>query len=249
MLSDLERRMREYPWHTQYKLLNGKLNAFPFSHMICEDFLHPTLFEAVREQYRDISKFKQRFKSPTLASSKHRSSWVLTKEVLSQTPKDAPAHALFQSLTDTTLVYAFKMIFKKEIERRHGAVPSAHSYHLEIVDDRSGYALLPHVDTPQKLITCLIYLADQGQNPALGTSLYGAAPRAKHPAETNATADGKPPQHPPLSRDDFVLVQTVPYRPNTALIFAPGDNTWHGVEEVSGDEARRAIQFQINLPA
>ena len=220
MLSDLERRMKEYPWHTQYKLLNGKHNTFPISHMICEDFLHPAIFEAVREECRDISKFQPRFKNPTLTSSRYRSSWSFTKEFLSQTPKDAPARALFQSLTDTTLVYALKMIFKKEIERRHGEVPSTHSCHLEIVADRSGYALLPHVDTPQKLITCLIYLADQGQNPALGTSLYGAAPRAKHPAETNATADGKPPQHPPLSR-----------------------------EEVSGDEARRAIQFQINLPA
>ena len=249
MLSDLERRMREYPWHTQYKLLNGKLNTFPFSHMICEDFLHPALFEAVREECRDISKFQPRFKNPTLTSSKYRSSWSFTKEFLSQTPKDAPARALFQSLTDTTLVYALKMIFKKEIERRHGEVPSTHSCHLEIVADRCGYALLPHVDMPQKLITCLIYLADQGQNLALGTSLYGAAPRAKHPAKPNATDDDKQPQHPPLSRDDFVLVQTVPYRPNTALIFAPGDNTWHGVEEVSGDETRRAIQFQINLPA
>ena len=98
----------------------------------------------------------------------------------------------------------------------------------------------------KKLITCLIYLADQGQNSSEGTSLYGAAPRAKHPAETNATDDDKQPQHPPLSRDDFMLVQTVPYRPNTALIFAPGDNTRHGVEEVNGDETRRAIQFQIN---
>ena len=83
----------------------------------------------------------------------------------------------------------------------------------------------------------------------MSTAGKSAAPRAKHPAKPNATDDDKQPQHPPLSRDDFVLVQTVPYRPNTALIFAPGDNTWHGVEEVSGDETRRAIQFQINLPA
>ena len=231
MPCDLARFTNDYPWHTQYRLLNGKLNVFPFHHMVCEDFLHPVLFEAVREECRDISKFQPRFKNPTLETNKYRSSWNLTNEVLSKTHKNTPARLLFQSLTDTTLLYAFKTIFKEQIARRHGEVPSTHSCHLEIIDDRSGYALLPHCDVHQKLITCLIYLADEGQNPALGTSLYGAI------------------QHPPQTRGDFVCMETVPYRPNTALIFAPGDNTWHGVEEVSGDETRRAIQFQINLPA
>ena len=102
MLSDLERRMREYPWHTQYKLLNGKLNTFPFSHMICEDFLHPALFEAVREECRDISKFRPRSQDPRLPAQRLRAEWFLTEEALSQMPDDAPARALFQSLTAQT---------------------------------------------------------------------------------------------------------------------------------------------------
>ena len=154
MLSDLERQMREYPWHTQYKLLNGKLNAFPFSHMICEDFLHPALFEAVREECRDVSKFQQRFKSPTLASSKYRSSWSSYQRgpLTNAKGRTGPCAVPKPYRHNPGLCIQDDLQKRNRTTARRGS--SAHSYHLEIVDDRSGYALLPHVDMPQKLITC-----------------------------------------------------------------------------------------------
>ena len=84
----------------------------------------------------------------------------------------------------------------------------------------------------------LIYLAEPGADETLGTSLY----TIEDPQGLTARfAD-----HARFSREMLGHVRTVPYRANTALIFPPGNNTFHGVEAVAAGTSRRLIQFQVN---
>ncbi len=72
---------------------------------------------------------------------------------------------------------------------------------LEYAQDIDGFWLEPHTDLGVKKFTCLIYLTEGHED--LGTDIY----RSKE-------------EH--FGRSPFL--------PNTAMIFVPSDNTWHGFE-------------------
>jgi hypothetical protein len=69
---------------------------------------------------------------------------------------------------------------------------------IEYALDTDGFWLEPHTDIGVKKFTCFVYLDGAGD---LGTDLYA---------------------------DPQTLADRVPFAPNSALAFIPGDNTWHG---------------------
>jgi len=88
------------------------------------------------------------------------------------------------------------------IERTTGADLAGSYVRLEYAQDTDGFWLEPHTDLGVKLFTMLIYLPDSGEQNDLGTDIYAdAATWAKRP----------------------------PFADNSALVFVPGANTWHGL--------------------
>ena len=75
---------------------------------------------------------------------------------------------------------------------------------VEVIADRQGFWLKPHKDIREKLMSLLAYANPYGESESLGTDIY----------------DG-----------DLNVVKTIPYRDNIAYLFAPGDDTWHGLEK------------------
>jgi hypothetical protein len=103
-----------------------------------------------------------------------------------------------------------------------------------------GYQLGVHTDMGWKVITAIFYVPEPGDEAALGTALY-------LPRDGRFACDGSRHYDPA----GFVQVATVPYRPNTALIFARGDRTFHGVEpctaEALGGSARPSFHLNIAI--
>jgi hypothetical protein len=95
----------------------------------------------------------------------------------------------------------------KAVEANTAADLSESFVRLEYAQDTDGFWLEPHTDLGVKRFTMLIYLADGPAQSDLGTDIY-----ADHETWAKRTA----------------------FTDNTALIFVPGENTWHGL-------ARRAI--------
>lgn len=89
------------------------------------------------------------------------------------------------------------------IEAATGADLSCSYVRLEYAQDTDGFWLQPHTDLGVKRFTMLIYLADGAEHADLGTDIY----------ENHETW---------AKRSAFI--------DNTALVFVPGDNTWHGLE-------------------
>ncbi len=85
---------------------------------------------------------------------------------------------------------------------------------LEYAQDIDGFWLEPHTDLGVKKFTCLIYLSEGPGHETLGTDIYSS--RDRH--------FGAP-----------------PFRRGSALVFVPGDNTWHGFEKRPIEGVRRSV--------
>ncbi|MEZ6147886.1 MAG: hypothetical protein R3B91_21135 [Planctomycetaceae bacterium] len=85
---------------------------------------------------------------------------------------------------------------------------------VEVIADRKGFWLKPHTDIKEKLMSMLIYANPYNESENLGTDIYD---------------------------DNRQLVKTVPYRNNLGYLFAPGDNTWHGLEKKEIQKERRSM--------
>ena len=100
------------------------------------------------------------------------------------------------------------------IQRSTGADLADSYVRLEYAQDSDGFWLQPHTDLGVKRFTMLIYLADGEDQRELGTDIY-------------ASADNW------AKRSDFV--------DNTALVFVPGANTWHGLERRPIKGVRKSV--------
>jgi hypothetical protein len=89
------------------------------------------------------------------------------------------------------------------IRRRTGEDLSGTYVRLEYAQDVEGFWLEPHTDLGVKKFTMLIYLSDGPEQADLGTDIY---------------------------RSPGDWVRRTPFDDNSALIFVPGGDSWHGLE-------------------
>jgi hypothetical protein len=85
---------------------------------------------------------------------------------------------------------------------------------LEYAQDVDGFWLQPHTDLGVKKFTCLIYLSEGPGHDKLGTDIYEA--QDKH-------------------------FGVSPFKRGGAMVFVPGDNTWHGFEKRAIEGVRRSV--------
>lgn len=104
-----------------------------------------------------------------------------------------------------------------------------------LIRDHAGYSIGPHTDSPAKVITVLLYLPKDESLVGAGTSIYT-------PKEAGFTCKGGP--HYPS--DQFNIVKTMPFKPNSAFAFLKTDNSFHGVEPCTG--TRDVLLYDIRKP-
>ena len=92
---------------------------------------------------------------------------------------------------------------------------------LEYAQDVDGFWLEPHTDLGVKKFTCLIYLSEGEGHEKLGTDIYET--REKHFGAS-------------------------PFIHNSAMVFIPGDNTWHGFEKRPIHGVRKSIILNYVTP-
>lgn len=95
-----------------------------------------------------------------------------------------------------------------------GADLSNTNVRIEYCCDSDCFWLQPHTDLGVKRITMLIYLPDGPDQEDLGTDIY---------------------------RDPYTWAGRAPFKWNSALIFVPGSNTYHGFEKRDIPRVRRSI--------
>lgn len=108
-----------------------------------------------------------------------------------------------------------------------------YSQDLLLIRDKPGYKITPHTDTLAKVVTILFYLAEKEIKSA-GTKLY--TPKKK---------DFKCKAGLHYDFESFDAKITVPYKPNTMLIFLRTDNSFHGVEPSKYE--RNVLLYNLRL--
>jgi hypothetical protein len=101
-----------------------------------------------------------------------------------------------------------------EIAARFGADLAGSHLRLEYAIDTEGFWLAPHTDIGVKKFTCLISLAKDDGQLGLGTDIYSP---------------------------DNRLYKRAPFRRNGALMFVPGDRSWHGFAQRPIPEPRKSV--------
>lgn len=92
---------------------------------------------------------------------------------------------------------------------------------IEYATDTDGFWLEPHTDLGVKKLTFLYYLSDEPGHEDLGTDIYSA--KDAH--------FGRP-----------------AFTPNSALVFVPADNTWHGFESRPITGVRKSVIVNYVTP-
>ena len=106
-----------------------------------------------------------------------------------------------------------------------------------VVRDRTHYSIGPHTDAEHRFMSMLFYCPPDNSREHLGTSLFV-------PIDTQFTCPGGP-HH---EFDQFVKVQTMPYRSNSLFGFLKTDLSFHGVEPIEEEDiARDVILYDIRI--
>lgn len=162
----------------------------------------------------------------------------------------APAQATFWgSLAALLCGPAFARVlidrFRPAIAERFGALADSPTFAEDVLRGTMilnahdpGYYLGPHTDRNEKVFTVLLYFPESDGLEHLGTSRY-------RPLETGRRCGG----HAHYDPREFELIDTAPYKPNSAFIFVRTDVLFHGVHLLSEAELRgsrrRGVQMQF----
>jgi hypothetical protein len=102
----------------------------------------------------------------------------------------------------------------RAIQAATGANLAGSYVRLEYAQDTDGFWLEPHTDLGVKLFTMLIYLPDSAEQADLGTDLF---------------------------LDPKTWAKREPFEDNTALVFVPGSDTWHGLSRRPIPGVRKSV--------
>ena len=96
--------------------------------------------------------------------------------------------------------------------------------YFSIVKDNAKYYIEPHTDASQNIYTMLLYTPLDSKNKKYGLEMYEK------------------------KNDKFIVKKTIDFLQNRLILFAPLDNTWHGVKTrdyVNGSRNSLQIFFLI----
>lgn len=121
--------------------------------------------------------------------------------------------------------------FRSSICRKFG-ISGNYSDETLLIRDKIGYQIGPHTDHPSRVLSAIFYLATADDHPELGTSIY-------RPKQKGFSCEGGP--H--YQFDKFDCVTTIPYQPNSMLVFLKNSVSFHGVEK--SEQERNVLLFDL----
>lgn len=220
--------------HIAYQVLNARRRDWPYPHLVVENWLPWDLYAELEaawpseamvpiEQERPVKGYPQRKVFPKAKPSP----WIWSSF------KYLCGYIRFQDLISN-------VFFDPSVSQK------CHNDTL-LIEDSEGYSIGPHTDSPAKAISLLAYFphyldcaAFDGDDPdytEYGTSLYYSP--------SGFTCPGGPHYDLDDPSKDLTRVYQVPFEPNTMVVFAKSDWSFHGVEPFKGTAPRRVFLWNL----
>ena len=226
-----------------YQLLNAPVCPYPYPHCYIEDVFNPNCYERLLNHFPAEDFFSNKSIQTTLYPTE-RYNLPLTKETLNQLSDDS--REVWSNLSSWMNSQEFLLglfnkfrdpIIQRTKQEKH-SLPTNDlnlSPSILMAMDKTKYNLGPHTDVARKLVTLILYFAEDDSKKHLGTSIYIPKKRDFHMLNS-----------PHLNYKDFDLVKTLEYKPNSAFMFVVSSNSFHGVEPINEViPKRQLIQYQI----
>jgi hypothetical protein len=194
--------------HVTRAIAKAPLDDDPFPHLIVDEWLPDDVYDRLIDAlppsvfFADRDDSRQQLPVPLhFAPDYSRRVWqFLAQDVVTGMVGPALTDRLGPTIHDYLTSYC---------EVPDGIDLSLHASNGRIMLRRPGYVIPPHRDPRWGFITCLAYLARPGDNAAYGTQLYRVRDDEEAPS-------GKPFY---LDQSRCELVKSVPFQPNTMLVF------------------------------
>jgi hypothetical protein len=227
--------------HVRRAAAAAPLLTDPYEHIVVErvlpDDVYDLLIRAIPpgEFFNDRDRIKQNLAFPMeLAPTLSACAWEYMDEVIARRVIRPVVLEKFHE----PLQRHFASLFGPGFVERANALPqSVHGGRLML--RRPGYHLGPHRDPKHAMLTCLLYLARDGDSAAYGTQIF----RVRDDAE----AGYKQTYYPEEDGHACELVKVVPFKPNTMLVSLNSEGA-HGATiptDAPADLERYTYQFYV----
>jgi len=199
--------------HVEQAIAASPLLTDPFEHIVVDNLVPPDVYELMLEARPPEAFFdprdpaKQDLRMPMAAGpALMKAVWAFVDDTLAM------------RIIRPAVLEKFDAALRRHVEEAFGpglyervlALPPSRSS-ARLALRRPGYALAPHRDPKRSMLTCLIYLAAPGDEERYGTQLYRVT--------NDSEAHYKQTYFPEQEGATCALVKTVPFRPNSMLVF------------------------------
>ena len=201
------------------RITNAPLKTEPFTHFFLENVFSDTTYQALIDNLPDTFYYQK--------SKNYARRYTLP---LNQDTLELLDPKLQEFWSPLTRVMQSKQFLSAVLHKFQVELSDDFSPILQLVQDHDHYALGPHTDIPNKVVTLLFYLPPTNDQAHLGTSLY-------RPLDPQFRCSGH--AHHPF--EQFVKVGQVPFLANSVFGFIRTDVSFHGVEPIGVQEIQRNI--------
>ncbi len=228
--------------HVTRAIGDARVQPEPTAHIVVDSFLPDDLYQSLLDAIPPDACFTQRDKTK---QNFRPDAGVLAPEFTVEAWRFVEERVI-----DSAVAPALMRIFTPHIETAYaqkyglhasaiGALPHVASAG-RLMLRRPGYHLDPHLDPNRVIVTCLLYLAREGESEAYGTQFFRLVERP--------TVDRTSTYFPGHHGYACEMVKTVPFRPNTAVAFL-NFGAAHGADipsDAPKDTKRYAYQFYVS---
>lgn len=209
--------------HLLRTFADARVEEKPFPHIYLQNVFPDEVYQEILNSFPSQETLR--------VSYRQRKSLSLNPEGLSQLPF---TEMIFWTRLVETLI---SPPFRSALLHLFGLTRDDLYPDLSLVSDSSGYAIGPHTDHPQKVLTYLFYLPTDESQKELGTALY-------EPIDPQFRCEGF--KH--HSFEGFRKVKAAPFLPNSVFGFLKSDRSFHGVEPIQETRPRNSLSYQFLIP-
>jgi hypothetical protein len=232
---------RQIQAHVARAIDGAALRAEPLDHIVVEDVLPQPLYDLLISAippavfFDDHDPIKPNLALPiTFGPALTTAVWNFVDAVIA---RRAIQPAVLEKFHEP-LQRHYDTVFGASFRAQADALPQL-SAGGRLMLRRAGYHLDPHRDPKRSMMTCLLYLARQGDSEAHGTQLFRVL--------DDREASYKQTYYPEAAGGRCELATVVPFRPNTMLAFVNSRGA-HGAtipDDAGEDLERYAYQFYV----